>query len=344
MPYPCDDCCNPVPEPCSFCNAGETPPALKLVVTGFLGNDCSNEADFNAIDVIIQQEDPAFCEFNETIGSPLGGIGDGVASCDSRATTLRVEVTLQNDEIEVRIINEADAAPTTDYNEYIFRKTGLGSKFSCCDEMTPALTIPFVSQTAFGSGVTLGHDGGTATVTLECMKCDYCTDGAPAEMSVTIGTGSTGGGDGVDDCTNAECEGIAGTYVLPQSSQCSWRKYVSPEGMHVQIMDGFGTTMCGDPPPFGTGGGAADGALISVVISENTITVTVDVWYESAPALPQFKHNIHTWKDTTLSNPHDCNSFSSRSIPWLSDWGTRLGGGIGDPCDTSAVAVTVTSL
>jgi len=252
-------------------------------------------------------------------------------------------VTLQNDEIEVRIINEADAAPTTDYNEYLFKKTGLGSKFSCCDEMTPALTIPYDSQTAFGTGITLGHDGQTASVTLECMKCEYCTEGSPDEMSVTIGLGSTGGGDGVDDCTDAECEGIAGTYVLPRLSQCTWSKDVDPSGMFVQVEDGIGDTACGDPPPFGTGG-AAETARVSVSVGPGTLTVKITVAFESFISNPSGKVNIHTWSDATISNPHDCNSFSARNIPWVSDWGTKLGGGDGDPCNASAVTVTVTSV
>jgi hypothetical protein len=339
MPFPCVDCCNPVPEPCSVCTAGETPPNLNLVVTGFTDNYCVNSADFD-IDVIIAQEDPAFCEFNETIGSPLGGIAEqGLEVCDSRSTTIKVEVTLTAGTISVLIINQADSAPTTDRNEYLYQKTGLGSKFPCCDEMTGALTIPFVSETAFGTDVGMGHGGASATVTLECYKCEYCTEGTPGEMSVTIGTGTVGGGSAPPDCTDVECDGIAGTYVLPQTSQCSWSKSVDPTGMYVQWADGFGNTRCEDF--FGGDRSEAIWANVYVSIYQNKLSVTVSRTWESLHSYPQYKTNSHHWLDTTLDNPHDCTSFSARDVPWDHDYSNT---GAGTGCDSSAATATVTSV
>ena len=342
MPYPCDPCCNPSPAgSCSVCQSDETPPALRLVVSGFLGNDCQSASDFD-LDLIIDQESTQYCQYIQTIGTPLGGVGNGIGSCDGRDTSLRVEVTITTGRIEVVIINEIWLAAHLN-NTYTFVASGFGDRFDCCDEMSPALSIPFVSETASGSGVTLGHDANTASVTLECMKCEYCTDGSPDEMSVTIGSGSTGHPSG-DGCTDAECAGIAGTYIVPRRNQCLWTKDLDPSGMFVQVADGLGDIHCGEPElefpgPDDNTTGAADSARIDVYMASGRISVVMTVSFFSLITLPSGKYNIHTWSDQTLTDPFDCESFSSHALTWTSDRATR-----GAACDASGVAVTVTSV
>ena len=283
--YPC--CCDSATgvTPCAQCATDETPAAIAIDISGFTNDDCLNASDFTITESISQTSG---CTFSENIGSPLGGIGDGVVSCSSAVTDISVAIVFEATKITVTITN-ADTADSGNNNVYLFEKTGLTAPYDCCDEINPALTIPFVSQTPSGSGITMGHDGSGATVTLQCLYCQHCIDVPPEEMQLVIGTGSTSAG----NCTDGNCDFKSGTYVAPQIGLCSWEKTFED----VAYNDA-------------NGGACALGDMkvrFSIITAGGNVKVraTIIIWTDG------FNSDATTWEwDSGDTIPIDCSAIS----------------------------------
>ncbi len=314
MPYPCTPCCNPVPpdtDPCGNCNTDETPHAIILDISGFTDDKCLNKADFNIGKIRIEQDAGSECTYTANLGSPKGGLGL-TGSCSSAVTDIEIKVTLGSGKVEVLITN-GDTASSDD-NQYLFRKTGYTSQWDCCTQLF-GITAVFISQTASGTGIFMGHSGSGATITITCQYCQYCEDGElPDEWQVVIGTGSTGS---PNNCTDANCDTKAGTYILDNvSSSCgSSQTYVDSSWSDQTSGPAHGTCTERD-------------LIVSVDILSTGVRVRCAMFTDG------FVSDVTEWF-LSQTMPIDCLAISGLGITYSSG---------GYSCDDSGVSCTLTAL
>jgi hypothetical protein len=313
--YPC--CCDPPPDtsPCAECNTDETPFAIVIDISGFGDDKCSNKADFNIGKLRIEQDEGSECTYTANLGSPKGGIGL-VSSCSSANTDIEIKITLGAGKVEVLITNGDTAS--SDNNEFLFRKSGYTDPWDCCSELY-GITAAYVSQTANGTGIFLGHDGSGATITLLCQYCQYCDEGElPEEWQVVISSGSIGM---PNNCSDGECDTKAGTYVIDNTSNCSNSQTYVDSGWSDQT-----TTFLG--PSHGTC--TERDLIVSVAILSSGIRVRC-----AMSTLPPGANSDVTEWILSETMPIDCLTVSGLDIPYSSG---------GYSCDDSGVTCTLTAL
>jgi len=339
-PYPCSDCCDTDP-PCGKCLDDNSPQTIDLVLAAVADNVCTGATFLNNTYTLYANED---CGWGEaTVGGPneIDITGDGVKVTDActAATALRIYARISGSTLVVEITIH-DGAGASETARYEYATTSPNEP--CCD--WDDLAVGFISQTSSGS---LGNDWVSSTVKITadetCRKCDACTEGkGPYEFQVVLSS-NWAAGTPDDHCDDAECAGLAGTYVLSPASYwslgCHWSADATTSGRPVGG-DFFFEDNCQDSDRV-----SIRLTIVSGRLEVDLTTVLVEDLFGNN------QHNNYYWREDT-SSPYDCLNLVDFLVPWgRGTWTTkyRWNGSslhvLDNPgCDGSAVTCKVTSL